>query len=82
MALSIKVQFLSKYVHLDLRIVDVLWGQLIKLIKLVPLQNFMNIAGATLILIFWFPWVCAGSQKPQASKTKYEKFGPKTLIPH
>ena len=36
------------------------------------LQNFMNIDGTTLILIFWFSRVSAGLQKPQtltASKT-------------
>jgi hypothetical protein len=40
----------------------------------------MNIDGTTLILIFWFPQVSAGPQKPKtltASKTKYENFGPK-----
>ena len=42
--------------------------------------NFMNIDGKTLILMFWFPRLSAGPQKRQtltASKTKYEKFGPK-----
>jgi hypothetical protein len=40
----------------------------------------MNIDGTTLILSFWLPRLSAGPQKPQkltASKTKYEKFGPK-----
>ena len=46
------------------------------------LQDFMNIDGMTLILIFLFPRLSAGPHKPQtltASKTKYEKFGPKNL---
>ena len=45
----------------------------------------MNIDGTTLILIFWFPALNAGPQKLQtltASKTEYEKFGPKIQIPH
>ena len=45
----------------------------------------MNIDGMTFILIFWFPQSSAGPQKPQtltASKTKYEKFGPKIYGPH
>ena len=40
----------------------------------------MNINGITLFLFFLAPRVSAGPQKPQtstASKTKYEKFGPK-----
>jgi hypothetical protein len=40
----------------------------------------MNINGTRLFLFFLSPWVSAGPQKPQtltASKTKYEKFGPK-----
>ena len=48
--------------------------------KLFLLQNFMNINGTTLFLIFLSPRVSEGPQKPQtltASKTKYEKFGPK-----
>jgi hypothetical protein len=45
----------------------------------------MNINGTTLFLFFLSPQVSAGPQKPQtltASKCKYEKFGPKILIPH
>jgi hypothetical protein len=41
----------------------------------------MNINGTMLLLFSLFPLVSAGPQKPQtltASKTKYEKFGPKT----
>ena len=40
----------------------------------------MNINGKMLFLIFLSPRVSEGPQKPQtltASKTKYEKFGPK-----
>ena len=40
----------------------------------------MNINGITLFLFFLAPRVSAGPQKPQtltASKTKYEKLGPK-----
>jgi hypothetical protein len=45
----------------------------------------MNINGTTLFLFSLFPWISAGPQKPQtltASKTKYEKFGPKISISH
>ena len=45
----------------------------------------MNINGITLVLSYFSPQVSAGPQKPQtltASKIKYEKFGPKILIPH
>ena len=56
-------------------IVDVLWGQPIKLIQLMPtnVQNFMNIDGTTLILIIWSPWVSGGPQKPQilTASTKF-----------
>ena len=48
-------------------------------------SKFLNVDGTTLILIFWFPQLSTGPQKPQtltASKTKYEKFGPKIQIPH
>jgi len=40
----------------------------------------MNIDGTRVILSFWFLPISARPQKPQkltASKTKYEKFGPK-----
>ena len=49
------------------------------------LQNFMNINGTALFLFFLSPRVSGGPQKPQtmsASKSKYEKFGPKIQIPH
>ena len=41
--------------------------------------------GTTLFSSKSFPLISAGPQKPQkltASKIKYEKFGPKILIPH
>ena len=44
------------------------------------LNNFMNINGTMLFLFFLSPRVSGGPQKPQtmtASKSKYEKFGPK-----
>ena len=53
--------------------------------KMFLLQNFMNIDGTSLKTFFWFQQLSAGTQKSQtltASKTKYEKFGPKILIPH
>ena len=43
----------------------------------------MNIDGTTLFSSKSFPLISAGPQKPQkvtASKTKYEKFGPKILF--
>ena len=65
----------SVYVYIGMYIVDVLWGQPIKLIQLMPtnVQNFMNIDGTTLILIIWSPWVSGGPQKPQilTASTKF-----------
>jgi hypothetical protein len=51
--------------------IDVLWGQLIKLVQVFSSKLC--------------PLIFAGPQKPKkltASKIKYEKFGPKVLIPH
>ena len=45
----------------------------------------MNINGTMLFLFFLSPRVSGGPQKPQtmtASKSKYEKLGPKILNPH
>ena len=58
-------------------LLEVLWGQPIKLIQVVLLQNFMNIDGPTLILFFSSPTFSAGPKKPQTltpSKIKYENF--------
>ena len=47
-------------------------------------QNCLKINGTTLFSSESFPPISAGPQKPQklsASKIKYEKFGPKILIP-
>ena len=54
-------------------IIYVFWGQLIKLIQVVSIQNFMNIDVTTLILIFWIQRVSAGTQK-QEYKSGHDYF--------
>ena len=57
-------------------IVDVLWGQPIKLAQVASTSELLSSKS--------FPLISAGPQKPQkltASKIKYEKFGPNILIP-
>ena len=62
--------------------VDVLWGQPIKLVHVVTSSE---LHGTTLFCSKSILLISAGPQKPQkltAQKIKYEKFGPKILIPH
>ena len=54
------------------------------LLKWLLLQNCLKINETTLSSSKPFPLISAGPQKPQkltALKIKYEKFGPKFLIP-
>ena len=65
-------------------VLDVLWGQPIELAQVLLLQNCLKINGTTFFSLKLFPLIASGPQKPQkltASKIKYEKFGPKILIP-
>ena len=66
-------------------IVDVLWGQPIKLAQVASTSELLKkIKGRTLFSSKSFPLISAGPQKPRkltASKINYEKFGPKILIP-
>ena len=61
---------------------DVLWGQPIKLIQVTSNSELRENQWND--LLFLFPLIALGPQKPQkltASKIKYESFGPKILIP-
>ena len=65
-------------------LVDILWGQRIKLIQVVSTSEFheylWNEFG-----FFLSPRLVAGPRKPQkltTSKIKYEHFGTKIIIPH
>ena len=60
--------------------VDVLCRQQIKLFRVVFTSEFNEYQWNNVVFIFLSPRVSEGPQKPQtltASKTKYEKFGPK-----
>ena len=64
---------------------DVFWGQPIKLIQVVSTSEFHEYGRNDFGFIFLSPPLVAGPQKPQkltTSKIKYEHFGPKILIPH
>ena len=66
-------------------VIDVLWGQPIKLIQVVSTSEFHEYWWNDFGFIFLSPWLVAGPRKPQkltTSKIKYEHFGPKFLIPH
>ena len=61
-------------------IVDILWGQPIKLIHVVSTLEFHEYQWNDVIFIFLPPRFSAGPQKPQtltASNSKYENFKPK-----
>ena len=79
---NFKAQYIDQTVRPQL--LDVLWGQPIKLVQMAStselLENQRNLFSSKS-----FPLISAGPQKPQkltASKIKYEKLGPKILIPH
>ena len=75
----------GKIEEIDTYILDVLWSQPIKQNQVFLLQNCLKINGTTLFSSKLFRLISIGPQKPQkltASKIKYEKFGPKILIPH
>ena len=66
---------------------EVLWGQPIKLVQVASTLEFeyLKINRTTLFSLKPFPLISSGPQKPKkltASKIKFEKFGPKILIPH
>ena len=66
-------------------IVDVLWGQPIKLIKVTSNLELSENKWNDLLFFKLFPLIASGPQKPKkliASKIKYESLGPKILIPH
>ena len=55
------------------------------LFKWLLIQNCVKINGTTFFSLKLFPLIASGPQKSQkltASKIKYERFGPKILIPH
>jgi hypothetical protein len=62
-----------------------LWGQPIKLVQVASTSELLENQQSTFVFFSKsFPFISAGPQKPQiltASKIKYEKFGPKILIP-
>ena len=62
-------------------LVDVLWGQPIKLAQVASTSELLENQQNDLV---FFKIISSGPQKPQrltASKIKFEKFGPKILIP-
>ena len=64
-------------------ILDVLWGQPIKLAQVAFTSELLENQRNNHVLFKSFPLISAEPQKPQkltASKIKYEKFGPKILI--
>ena len=64
--------------------IDVLWGQPIKLPQGASTSELLEVNRMTLFSSKYFLLISAGPQKPQkltALKIKYEKFGPKILIP-
>ena len=66
-------------------IVDVLWGQPIKLIKVTSNLELSENKWNDLLFFKLFPLIASGPHRPKkwiASKTKYESLGPKILIPH
>ena len=70
---------------MSIYILDVLWGQPIKLIQVVSTSEFLEYWWNGLDFIFLSPQLVAGPQKPQkltTSKIKYEHFGSKILISH
>ena len=66
-------------------ILDVLWGQPIKLLQVASTSELLENQRHDLFSSKSFPLISAGPQKPlklTGSEIKYEKFGPKILIPH
>ena len=61
------VQTHRKYTNVYL--LDLLWGQPIKLIQVVSTSEFHDIDGTTLVLFFLSPLLVAGPQKPQKLTT-------------
>ena len=64
-------------------ILDVLWGQPIKLIQVASKTELCENQWTDLLFLKLLPIIASGPQKPQkltASKIKYENFGPKILI--
>ena len=65
--------------------VDVFWGQPIKLIQLASNSELHENQWNDLLFFEIVPSHCLGASEAQkliASKIKYERFGPKFLIPH
>ena len=69
-----QIRFISNTVH----IIDVLWGQPIKLIQVASNSDCVKINGMAFFSLKLFPLIASGPQKPQkltAQKIKYENFG-------
>ena len=76
--------FLFSWDAYDAWILDVLWGQPIKLAWVASTSELLENQLRTLFSSKKFPLISAGPQKPQkltSLKIKSENFGPKILIP-
>ena len=71
-------------VYVYIYILDVLWGQPIKLVQVASTSELLENQRNNLVFFKINPSHLTGPQKPQKwtdSKIKYEYFGPKILIP-